>query len=204
MMFVEDILDNILFYVYLNIYHKIDSVKIVSKAFYKSMLNVFDKYNIKENMLIATNMKFYRPELDQIEYVNNDFVIFDDFSFVNNWLHSSDNIENSSYHSYEPAVTKEILIIDNNRLIPKGHFIQYKYADINSGVDLTNIDKLNFTEYIIYYFYEDCIYCYVINFIILPYFDERILQKKTFLYYKKIKINTFYEHNIKKINNIEM
>ena len=187
-MFMEDILDNVLFYVYLNIYHKIDSVKVVSKAFYKSMLNVFDKYNIKENMLIATNMKFYRPELDQIEYVNNDFIIFDDFSFVNNWLHSSDNIKHSSYHSYEPHVTKEILIINNNKLIPKGNFIQY---------------KLNFTEYIIYYFYEDCIYCYVINFIILPYFDERILQKKTFLHYKKIKINTFYEHNIKKINNIE-
>ena len=203
-MFVEDILDNVLFYVYLNIYHKIDSVKVVSKAFYKSMLNVFDKYNIKENILIATNMKFYRPELDQIEYVNDNFIIFDDFSFVNNWLYSLNNIENSSYHSYEPHVTKEILIINNNRLIPEGHFIQYNYADIKSGVDLRNIDKLNFTEYIIYYFYEDCIYCYVINFIILPYFDERILQKKTFLHYKKIKINTFYEHNIKKINNIEM
>lgn len=203
-MIVEDILDNILFYVYLNIYHKIDSIKIVSKAFYKSILNIIDKYNFKENILIATNMKFYRPELDQIEYVNNDFIIFDDFSYVNNWLHSSDNKEHSPYHSYEPHVTKEILIINNNILIPKRHFIKYNYADINSGVDLTNIDKLNFTEYIIYYFYEDCIYCYVINFIILPYFDERILQKKTFLHYKKIKINTFYEHNIKKINNIEM
>lgn len=204
MMFVEDILDNILFYVYLNIYHKIDTIKVVSKAFYKLMLNVFDKYNIKENMLIATNMKFYRPELDQIEYVNNDFIIFDDFSFVNNWLHSSDNIEHSPYHSYEPHVTKEILIINNNKLIQDEHYIRYSYADVDSGYDLTNIDKLNFTEYIIYYFYEDCIYCYVINFIILPYFDERILQKKTFLHYKKIKINTFYEHNIKKINNIEM
>ena len=202
-MFVEEILDNILFYVYLNTYNKIDSVKVVSKAFYKSMLNVFNKYNIKEDILIATNMKFYRPELDQIEYINNNFIIFDDFSFVNKWLHSSNNIDYSSYSSYGPQVTKEILIINNNRLIPKGNFIQYKYADINSGFDLTNIDKLNFTEYIIYYFYEDCIYCYVINFIILPYFDERILEKKTFLHYKKIKINTFYDHNIKKINNIE-
>ena len=44
------------------------------------------------------------------------------------------------------------------------------------------------------------IYSYVINFIILPYFDERILQK-TFLHYKN-KINTFYEHNITQINGI--
>ena len=99
--------------------------------------------------------------------------------------------------------TKEILIIYNNKLIKKGHHIEYNYADKKSGFDLTNINKLNFTEYIIYYFYEDLIYCYVINFIILPYFDERILQKKTFLHYKKIKINTFYDHNIKKINSIE-
>ena len=121
MMFVEDILDNILFYVYLNIYHKIDSVKIVSKAFYKSMLNVFDKYNIKENMLIATNMKFYRPELIQIEYVNNDFVIFDDFSFVNNWLHSSDNIEKILHIIVMNLAVqkKEISVIINVRLIPK-------------------------------------------------------------------------------------
>ena len=202
-MFIEEILDNVLFYLYLNIYHKIDSVKIVSKEFYKSMLNVFYKYNIKENILMATNMKFYRPELDQIEYINNNFIIFDDFSFVNKWLHSSNNVEHSSYHSYQPNVTKEILIIYNNKLIKKGHHIEYNYADKKSGFDLTNINKLNFTEYIIYYFYEDLIYCYVINFIILPYFDERILQKKTFLHYKKIKINTFYDHNIKKINSIE-
>ena len=202
-MFVEEILDNVLFYVYLNTYHKIDSVKIVSKAFYKSMLNVFYKYNIKENILMATNMKFYRPELDQLEYINNNFIIFDDFSFVNKWLHSSNNIEHSSYHSYEPSITKEILIIYNNRLIKEEHFIQYNYVDIKDDFNLTNIDKLNFTEYIIYYFYEDCISCYVINFIILPYFDERILQKDTFLHYKKIKINTFYDHNIKKINGIE-
>mgnify|MGYP001488845477 CR=1 FL=1 len=201
MIFVEDILDNVLFYVYLITYHKIDSIKIVSKTFYKSMLNIFNKYNIKENILIATNMKFYRPELDQIEYVNNDFIIFDDFSYVSKWLHSSDNIEHYLYHSYEPYITKEILIIYNNRLMGE-HYIQYIYADTKSGYDLTNIDKLNFTEYIIYYFYIDCIYCYVIDFIILPYFDERILQKKTFLHYKKIKINTFYDHNIKKINNI--
>ena len=166
-MFIEEILDNVLFYLYLNIYHKIDSVKIVSKEFYKSMLNVFYKYNIKENILMATNMKFYRPELDQIEYINNNFKKFDDFSFVNKWLHSSNNVEHSSYHSYQPNVTKEILIIYNNKLIKKGHHIEYNYADKKSGFDLTNINKLNFTEYIIYYFYEDLIYCYVINFIIL-------------------------------------
>ena len=61
MIFVEDILDNILSYIYFTQYHKIDTIKIVSKLFYKSMLTVFNKYNIKESILIATNMKWYRP-----------------------------------------------------------------------------------------------------------------------------------------------
>ena len=200
MIFVEDVLDNILKYVYFKEYHKIDTIKIVSKPFYKSMLSIFNKYNIKENILIATNMKCYRPEVDQIEHINNDFIIFDNFNYVNNWIHSSNNKD--SFHSYEPILTKEILIIYNNKLIQDEHYIRYSYADVNSGYDLSTIDKLNFTEYIIYYFYENCIYSYVINFIILPYFDERILQKKTFLHYKKIKINTFYEHNITQINGI--
>ena len=124
------------------------------------------------------------------------------FIDVNNWINSCNDKDRSSYHSYEPFLTKDIIIITNNKLIQNEHIIKYNYADINSDFDLTNIDELNFTEYIIYYFYENCIYCYVINFIILPYFDERILQKKTFLHYKKIKINTFYEHNITQINGI--
>lgn len=200
MIFVEDILDNILSYIYFKQYHKIDSIKIVSKVFYKSMLTIFNKYNIKETLLIATNMKCYRPEVDQIEHINNDFIIFDNFTYVNNWINSCNS--KYSFHSYAPFLTKEILIINNNKLIQDEHHIKYSYADVDSDFDLTTIDKLNFTEYIIYYFYENCIYCYVINFIILPYFDERILQKKTFLHYKKIKINTFYEHNITQINGI--
>ena len=202
MIFVEDLLDNILSYIYFKQYHKIDTIKIVSKLFYKSMLTIFNKYNIKETLLIATNIKCYRPEVEQIEHINNDFIIFDNFNYVNNWINSCNDKDRSSYHSYEPFLTKDIITITNNKLIQNEHIIKYNYADINSGFDLTNIDELNFTEYIIYYFYENCIYCYVINFIILPYFDERILQKKIFLNYKKIKINTFYEHNITQINGI--
>ena len=203
MIFIEEILNNILLNIYFEKYNNIDIVKLVSKKFYDLMLYIFNKYNIKENILIATNMKTYRPEVDQIEYVNNDFIIFDDFSFVNNWLHSSDNIENSSYHSYEPRVTKEILFIYNNRLIKGGQFVEYNYLDTTILVDLLNMNKLKFEEYIIYYFYIGCYYCYVIDFIILPYFDERILKKDKFLYYKKIKKNKFYNHNIRNINGIK-
>ena len=203
MIFHEDILNNILYYVYFEEYHKIDIIKVVSKLFYKSMLFIYNKYNIKENIFIATNMKHYRPELDQIEYINNDFIIFDNFSYIYKWIYSNNNTDISSYHSYQPFLTKNIILLNNNKLINNDYIIKYNYINIDNGFDFRNINKLNFTEYIIYYFYEDCTYCYVINFIILPYFDERILQKKTFLHYKKIKINTFYEHNITTINNIE-
>lgn len=201
MLFPEEIINIILNYVYFYEYNKIDIIKLVSNDFYKSIYYIFYKYNIKENILIATNMKYYRPEVDQIEYITNDFIIFDDFKYIDKWINTN-NTKSSSYHSYDPFLTKDILLITNNKLIPTQHVIKYNYVDTTTDFNLTNINKLMFKEYIIYYFYEDCIYCYVINFIILPYFDERILQKKTFLQYKKIKINTFYKHDITNINGI--
>lgn len=203
MIFIEEILNNILLNIYFEKYNNIDIVKLVSKKFYDLMLYIFNKYNIKENILIATNMKTYRPEVNQIDYINNDFIIFDDLSYINNWLDFSNNKEYLVYHSYEPLLIKEILFIYNNRLIKEGQFVEYNYLD-TTNLDLLNINKLKFEEYIIYYFYIGCYYCYVIDFIILPYFDERILEKDNFIYYKKIKKNKFNNHNINNINGIVM
>ena len=202
MIFIEDILNNILYYVYFKQYNNIDIVKLVSKVYYKSMLFIFNKYNIKESILIATCIKNYRPEIDQKEYINEDFIIFDDTCYINDWINKKQNIKN--YHSYLPLLTKEIIYINNNKLISTDHYIEYNYLDSTNLKSLNIcINKLKFTEYIIYYFYIDLIYCYIIDFIILPYFDERILKKDKFLYYKKIKKNKFYNHNINRINDIE-
>ena len=201
MLFSEDILNIIIYHIYFNYYHKIDMVKSVSKSFYFIMFYIFNKYNFKENILLATNIKHYRPEIDQIEYINNEFIIFDNVNYIKKWINKSEKI--TDYYSYKPFLTKEIIYVHNNKLL-LNDLSKYNYLDIT---DLNSIDKyiekLKFTEYIIYYYYVDCIYCYVIDFIILPYFDERLIKKKTFLYYKKININVFYNHNINNINGIE-
>lgn len=202
MLFPEEIINIILNYIYFKQYSKIDIIKLVSNVFYKSMYYIYEKYNIKEDILIATNIKHYRPEIEQIEYITNDFIIFDNFKYVDKWININNKKNPSSYRSYGALITKDILFITNNKLIPTKNIMKYNYVDKNIDYNLTNINKLNFKEYIIYYYYEDCIYCYAINFIILPYFDERILEKKTFLHYKKIKTNKFYKHDINKINGI--
>mgnify|MGYP006086420623 CR=1 FL=1 len=66
-----------------------------------------------------------------------------------------------------------------------------------------NISILKFNTYFIYYFMEDFNLRFGISFIILPYFDEKLLEISMYHSYNIVKKNTLANHNITKINNID-
>lgn len=199
MFYNYDILYNILYFVYKYNYAEFNSfIKITNKNFniiYNKLKNIF---NISEELYMATNIKHYRPELEQVEYIWGNFIIFNNKININNlniWMKNSTLIK---YHSYNPYIIKLIIPIITNTLYNKEYF--------NDIIDINNLKKKNFQykfkEYFIYYFWKDLNTCYNINIIILPYYNHNLTKNKFYLHYNLIKINEIYNHNINKINGI--
>ena len=170
--------------------------------------------NSQETFYMATQIKHWRPELDQIEYLHNNFMIFDDYISYLYWKNNS-----KTYHNSMNGLDNEVLLCDlykfttlnttfstfnNNTFLEETYeiedttFISPSYIEENKN----NISKLEFNTYFIYYFTEDFNHCYGISFIILPYFDERLLEISMYHSYNIVKKNTLANHNITKINNI--
>lgn len=69
MFFNIDINYKILYLLFINYYSILDFVKKTNKIFYKTIYIIKNKYTIKESLYIATYIKDWRPELDQIPYI---------------------------------------------------------------------------------------------------------------------------------------
>ena len=177
-------------------YNKCNIFNLINKTF-STFINekLYKLNNSDTNIFMATHIKYWRPELDQTAYIYDEFMIFDNSLYINNWI----NDDSIKFESILFGIQKEIIELNL--------FNYYKRMDtfsyINKNLDDLEKYKLIFEDYFIYYFYEDLIMCYDIKFTILPYFDERLTKKESFLHYQKIKKNRFYNHNITSVNSIE-
>lgn len=203
----EDIIEKISEILCIYDYNDVNKYKLINKNFKKYIefyMNKFDYCN--ERLYMATQIKQWRPELDQIEYIYNNFMIFDDYNSYLYWKNNS-----KTYHNSKNSLDNEVISCNlfqfttlNKNIFPEetnkisSIFIDPFYIEQQK----INISKLLFDTYFIYYFTENYYYCYGISFIILPYFDKRLLELKMYHSYNIVKKNTLVNHNITKINNI--
>lgn len=203
----EDIIEKISEILCIYDYNDVNKYKLINKNFKKCIefyMNKFDYCN--ERLYMATQIKQWRPELDQIEYIYNNFMIFDDYNSYLYWKNNS-----KTYHNSKNSLDNEVISCNlfqfttlNKNIFPEetnkisSIFIDPFFIEQQK----INISKLLFDIYFIYYFTENYHYCYGISFIILPYFDERLLELKMYHSYNIVKKNTLVNHNITKINNI--
>lgn len=206
-MLQDDIIESISEILCIYEYTNINKYYTINKVFYNFISKYMNKLNnSQESFCMATQIKHWRPELDQIEYLHNNFMIFDDYISYLYWKNNS-----KTYHNSKNSLDNEVISCNlfqfttlNKNIFPEetnkitSIFIDPFYIEQQK----INISKLLFDTYFIYYFTENYYYCYGISFIILPYFDERLLELKMFHSYNIVKKNTLANHNITKINNI--
>lgn len=196
----EDIIEKISEILSIYDYSSANKYKLINKNFKKCIefyMNKFDYCN--ERLYMATQIKQWRPKLDQIKNIHNNFMIFDDYNSYLYWKNNSKTYHNEviSCNLFQfTTLNKNIFPEETNKI--SSIFIDPFYIEQQK----INISKLLFDTYFIYYFTENYYYCYGISFIILPYFDKRLLELKMFHSYNIVKKNTLANHNITKINNI--
>ena len=188
-------------------YKDVKKYKTVSKLFNQNIRDFINKINdCNESVFMATQIKHWRPELDQIDYLYNNFMIFDDYNSYLYWKNNS-----KTYQTSLNGIDNEVLMCDlfqfstfnNNIFSQESQKIQLVFVKDDYITKNYNImPKLLFDIYFIYYFIEDYRDCYGISFIILPYFDKDLLDLKMFHSYNIVKKNTLMNHNIKKIYSI--
>jgi len=215
-MIPDDIIETIAKILCIYDYSNINKYYTINKSFHNFISKYMDKLNnSQENLYMATQIKHWRPELDQIEYLHNNFMIFDNYNSYLYWKNHS-----KTYKNYMNGLDNGILLCDlykfttlnttfstfnNNTFLEETYeiedttFISHSYIEENKK----NISNLKFETYFIYYFIEDFNHCYGISFIILPYFDKRLLEISMYHSYNIVKKNTLANHNITKINNID-
>ena len=207
-MFNEDIVSKISEILSIYDYSNINKYCIINKVFYNFISIYINKLNnCNERLYMATQIKQWRPELDQIEYIYNNFMIFDEYNSYLYWKNNS-----KTYHNSKNSLDNEVISCNlfqfttlNKNIFPEEtHKVTSIFIDpLFIEQQKINISKLLFDTYFIYYFTENYYYCYGISFIILPYFDERLLKLKMYHSYNIVKKNTLKNHNITKINNID-
>ena len=190
-------------------YRDVKKYKNISKSFNKYISNMLKKFNDcdDEYIYMASQVKHWRPELDQIDYLYNNFMIFDDYDSYLYWRKNS-----KTFQTELNGLDNEVLMCN---LYQFSTFNKNIFSEESKKVELTFVEhefidknydtmpKLFFDTYFIYYFIEDYRCCYGISFIILPYFDKSLLDLKMFHSYNIVKKNKLMNHNIKKIHNID-
>ena len=172
-MFNIDIIENICKFVCIYDYNNCDNYKLINNNFYNSIKKYLNKLNNSHsNILMATHIKHWRPELDQTPHIYAEFIIFDNFEYINNWLNIDINYNKLNSNKTIHTIHKEIIEINLYNYYKNDSF-KYLIEELHI---LQNY-KLIFEHYFIYYLYDDLRVCYDIQFIILPYFDERITKK---------------------------
>ncbi len=205
---IDDIISKISKILCIYYYKDIKKYKNISKSFNKHITNYIIHFNNNYDKYIymATQIKHWRPELDQIDYLYDNFMIFDDYNSYLYWKNNSKTFQTGMNGVDNEIIccnlfqfftfNKNIFSEENNKteLI----FIESQFIDDNYH----RMPILSFDTYFIYYFIEDYRCCYGISFIILPYFDKDLLNLKMFHSYNIVKKNKLMNHNIKKIYNL--
>ena len=188
----DDIIEKISEILCIYDYNYVNKKKIINKNFKKYIEFYINKFNYcNERLYMATQIKHWRPELDQIEYIYNNFMLFDNYNSYLYWKNNS-----KTYHNSKNSLDNEVISCNlfqfttlNKNIFPEetnkisSIFIDPFFIEQQK----INISKLLFDKYFIYYFTENYYYCYGISFIILPYFDERLLELKMFHSYNIVK-----------------
>ena len=162
-------------------YKDVKKYKNISKSFNKYITKYIREFNNHYDTYVymATQVKHWRPELDQIDYLYNNFMIFDDYNSYLYWKNNS-----KTYHNSMNGLDNEVIscnlfqftTLNKNIFAEETDKVCSIFIDPNFIDEIaTNIPQLLFDTYFIYYFVEDYNSCYGISFIILPYFDERLL-----------------------------
>ena len=207
-MLPDDIIENISEILCIYDYSNINKYYTINKSFYTFISKYMNKLNnSQETFYMATQIKHWRPELDQIEYLHNNFMIFDDYISYLYWKNNSKTFQTGMNGLDNEIIccnlfqfstfNKNIFSEENNKT--ELMFVESEFIDKNYHT----MPKLLFDTYFIYYFIEDYRCCYGISFIILPYFDKGLLDLKMFHSYNIVKKNKLMNHNIKKIYNID-
>ena len=198
MIFNNDLVEYICNILCIYSYNNCDIYKFINRQFninIKKKINELN--NTNHNILMATHIKHWKHCIEQTPYIYSEFIIFDDFKFINEWINS--NIDYSKLDWTEDnTIYREIIDINLHEYYT---YNNYKYLE--NDIILTDKYKFKYDLYFIYYLYDDLYTCLGIKIIILPYFDERLINKETFIQYKKIRKNIFYNHNIEYIRNIK-
>ena len=198
-----DISKNLCIYGYSNINKYMLINKSLSK-YIKYYLDLFN--NTDETILMATKIKSWISEVRQIDYIYDSFILFDNLKDYSKWKLNTKYTHTSSRSEHPKIIETSLYNIMINPLIYNSieSYKSYKYVTCDlDGDNKYRINKLKFDTYFIYYFPKDITTCYAINFLILPYYDSRIIQLKNFHSYNIIKANKVCNHNITKIHNIE-
>ena len=190
-------------------YKDVKKYKNISKSFNNYITKYIRAFNNHYDTYVymATQVKHWRPELDQIDYLYNNFMIFDDYNSYLYWKNNS-----KTFQTGMNGLDNEIICCN---LFQFSTFNKNIFSEENNKTELMFVEsefidkhyhtmpKLLFDTYFIYYFIEDYRCCYGISFIILPYFDKGLLDLKMFHSYNIVKKNKLMNHNIKKIYNID-
>ena len=167
-------------------YKDVKKYKNISKSFNKYITKYVIEFNnhYDTHVFMATQIKHWRPELDQIDYLYNNFMIFDDYNSYLYWKNNS-----KTYHNSMNGLDNEVIscnlfqftTLNKNIFAEETDKVCSIFIDPNFIDEITKtMPKLLFDTYFIYYFVEDYNSCYGVSFIILPYFDERLLELKMY------------------------
>ena len=165
----DDIIEKISEILCIYDYNYVNKYKIINKNFKKYIEFYINKFNYcNERLYMATQIKHWRPELDQIEYIYNNFMLFDNYNSYLYWKNNS-----KTYHNSKNSLDNEVISCNlfqfttlNKNIFPEetnkisSIFIDPFFIEQQK----INISKLLFDTYFIYYFTENYYYCYGISF----------------------------------------
>ena len=198
---IFDIQERILQYLIIYEYRFCLKLKNVSKVYKTWIENKEQELNKYTELQLLSEVKVWRSELDQQDYFSDDFILCDNETIAEQWFSVYKEQTSSAYY-----ITKRLYNMHNSYKIYSSNEF---YTSIDDNISLK---KLKYDIYFIYYFRVYNFDSYGFSIMILPYFDENILNRYCIhsngdnIGYKQIKKNGIYSHTVinnHKINNIE-
>ena len=218
----NELIENIAYKLCVYDYSNISKYLLINKILNKYITYYLDKFNnTNETIYMATKIKDWRPEMDQIEYIYDSFILYDNINSYQLWNNKTlckntnmccetkeilkcnlykFNTFSLLYYNEDNDINTYKKIINPNNLYKKNPtFIDPVYFENEINV----MNKLNFDIYFIYYFTENLNTCFGISFLILPYLDNRITKLSDFHSYNIVKKNIIHNHNITKVGSLD-
>jgi len=190
-------------------YYNIHKYLLINKLF-KEYLSTWTQYlnNLQnKSVLMATQIKYFRPESEQIDTIINNFILFDNKIALQHWKNNSKEFQNRLYGYQNNIVICKLFKTYgynkkyNNFIIEPQKIIKNTTENIFNKIQNILINQkinceLNVEEYFIYYYLTDYVYCYGIAYKILPYYDYNLTKDSRYIHINKIKKNILSHHKI--------